>query len=303
MSYGIVTFGEGDGPERVGLLVGEQVVDAAEAVREVVAAPVTVLALLQVWDTALPLLDGLATAVRSGSTASLPVGQVRLRAPLPRPVNLYCAFANYVDHMLEMGGQPADKSVEDPFIFQTPVTAVTGPDDPILLPSGMDQTDWEGELAAVIGRPARDLSVEEALSCVAGYTIVHDVSIRGGARRGVNGGRPDFLSCKGRATFKPMGPAIVPAHFIPDPQTLRLRTWVSGTLKQDSTTGQMIFSTAEQISFISRLTGLVPGDVIATGTPAGVGAPYRTFLKDGDQVEIEIEGIGRLRNPVRGAER
>jgi 2-keto-4-pentenoate hydratase/2-oxohepta-3-ene-1,7-dioic acid hydratase in catechol pathway len=167
----------------------------------------------------------------------------------------------------------------------------------------MERADWEGELAAVIGRPARDLSVDEALGCVAGYTIIHDVSIRGGARRGANGGRPDFLASKGRATFKPMGPAIIPARFIPNPQALRLRTWVSGELKQDSSTAQMIFTTAELIAWLSHLAGLVPGDVIATGTPAGVGMPKGTFLKPGDTVTIEIEGIGRLTNPVVGADK
>jgi 2-keto-4-pentenoate hydratase/2-oxohepta-3-ene-1,7-dioic acid hydratase in catechol pathway len=150
----------------------------------------------------------------------------------------------------------------------------------------------------VVGRAARDLSPEEALDCVAGYTIVNDVSIRRGARRGDNGGRPDFLASKGRAGFKPMGPVLVPAKFIPDPQYLRLRTWVNGALKQDSSTAQMIFTTAEQIAHVSRLTGVVPGDVFATGTPAGVGMPRGDFLKPGDTVEIEIEGIGRLRNPV-----
>jgi 2-keto-4-pentenoate hydratase/2-oxohepta-3-ene-1,7-dioic acid hydratase in catechol pathway len=205
---------------------------------------------------------------------------------------------NYVDHMLEMGGTPADKSVEDPFLFQVPVTAVSDPEAPIAIPPGVTDIDYEGELAAVIGRAARDLTPDEALGCVAGYTIVNDVSIRRGARRGANGGRPDFLASKGRAGFKPMGPVLVPAKFIPDSQALRLRTWVSGALKQDSSTAQMIFTTAEQIAHVSRLTGVVPGDVFATGTPAGVGMPRGDFLKPGDSVEIEVEGIGRLRNPV-----
>jgi 2-keto-4-pentenoate hydratase/2-oxohepta-3-ene-1,7-dioic acid hydratase in catechol pathway len=200
--------------------------------------------------------------------------------------------------MREMGGEPADKAVEDPFLFLTPVTAVCAPGEPIVLPAGATMADWEGELAAVIGLAAHDLSVENALSCVAGYTIVHDVSLRGGARRGSNGGRPDFLASKGRATFKPMGPAIIPARFIPDPQSLALRTTVSGTIKQDYKTAQMIFTTAEMIAHVSRLTGVVPGDVFATGTPAGVGMPRKTFLKSGDVVQIEIEGVGTLTNPV-----
>ncbi|MGH2602102.1 MAG: fumarylacetoacetate hydrolase family protein, partial [Dehalococcoidia bacterium] len=163
------------------------------------------LAVLDRWDEALTLLQSLAEAAAAGRATTLALDEVRLLAPLPRPVNLYCAFANYVDHMLEMGGTPADKTQEDPFLFQTPVTAVVGPDGLIVIADGQDAVDYEGELAAVIGREARNLSVDEALSVVAGYTIVHDVSIRRGARRGANGGRPDFLASKGRASFKPMG--------------------------------------------------------------------------------------------------
>jgi 2-keto-4-pentenoate hydratase/2-oxohepta-3-ene-1,7-dioic acid hydratase in catechol pathway len=299
MRFGVVSYAAAEG-FRIGVLVEDLVADAMTALAPIMGGRSDMGAVLGVWDAALPRLAELATAAMAGKTAIHPVDEVRLLAPLPRPANLYCAFANYIDHMLEMGGQPADKTVEDPFVFQVPATAVCGPGDPIVIPPGMDRTDWEGELAAVIGRPARDLAVDEALSCVAGYTIVHDVSIRGGARRGANGGRPDFLASKGRATFKPMGPVLIPAHFIPDPQSLYVQTWVSGELKQDSNTAQMIFTTAELISWLSRLSGLVPGDVIATGTPAGVGMPKGTFLKPGDDVEIEIEGIGRLSNPVVG---
>jgi 2-keto-4-pentenoate hydratase/2-oxohepta-3-ene-1,7-dioic acid hydratase in catechol pathway len=285
-------------PPSIGMHVDGRIADATAALALALGDAQGMLAVLERWDDALPLLEQLAEAVANDRVESVLLSDVRLLAPLPRPLNLYCAFANYLDHMLEMGGTPADKTVEDPFLFQTPVTAVTDPDAPIVIPPENGAVDYEGELAAVIGRPARNLSVEDALACVAGYTIVHDVSIRRGARRGDNGGRPDFLASKGRATFKPMGPWIVPAQFIPDPQVLALRTWVSGILKQDSNTAQMIFTTAEQIAHVSKLTGVVPGDLFATGTPAGVGMPRGDFLKPGDTVEIEIERIGRLRNPV-----
>jgi 2-keto-4-pentenoate hydratase/2-oxohepta-3-ene-1,7-dioic acid hydratase in catechol pathway len=300
MSFGIVSYAV-DSARRIGVLVGERIADATTELAPLVDSDPTMQDVLDYWDAALPVFERLAAQLAEHEASGLPLTSVRLAAPLPRPVNLYCAFANYVDHMHEMGGKPADKSVEDPFLFMTPVTAVIAPGEPIVLPPGMDHTDWEGELAVVIGRPARNLSVDQALGCVAGYTILHDVSIRAGARRGTNGGRPDFVASKGRAGFKPMGPAIVPARFIPDPQALHLRTWVSGELKQDSSTGQMIFSTAEQIAHLSHLAGLVPGDVIATGTPAGVGMPKGTFLKPGDTVAIEIEGLGRLVNPVVSA--
>jgi 2,4-diketo-3-deoxy-L-fuconate hydrolase len=296
MNFALLRYGSES--SRIGVHVDGKVADATDALTPLLGGAPEMLAVLERWDESLRRLDALAEAVSRDRVQTIPLGDVHVRAPLPRPVNLYCAFANYVDHMLEMGGTPANKDEEDPFLFQAPVTAVSDPDAPIVIPAGMSDVDYEGELAAVIGRSARNLTVEDALSCVAGYTIIHDVSIRRGARRGANGGRPDFLASKGRASFKPLGPWIVPARFIPDPQALRLRTWVSGTLKQDSSTAQMIFTTAEQIAYVSRLTGVVAGDVFATGTPAGVGMPRGDFLKPGDTVEIEIEGIGRLRNPV-----
>lgn len=296
MSFGLVTYLAPDGNPQVGVLLDDYILDTAPTLRPLLGNDATMQGVLDLWDQVLPRLTELAG--RGVTNRALPLSAVRLLAPLSRPVNLYCAFANYVDHMQEMGGQPADKSVEDPYVFMVPSNTVIGPGEPIVLPEGMDRTDWEGELAAVIGRPARNLSVEQALSCVAGYTIVHDVSIRGGSRRGANGDRPDFLAGKGRATFKPMGPAIIPAGFVPDPQSLRIQTWVSDKLKQDSSTAQMIFTTAELISWLSHLSGLAPGDVIATGTPAGVGMPRGEFLRPGDTVTIAIEGVGQLSNPV-----
>lgn len=298
INFGLVRYRTTDGA-RMGVLAADRVADASGALRSLVGDTVEMQGVLEQWDAVLPPLSTLAAQAAAQTVATLPVGEVRLLAPLARPVNLYCAFANYVDHMLEMGGQPADKSVEDPYIFQVPVTAISDPDAPIRIPTGNGEgVDWEGELAAVIGRAAHNLTVEDALSCIAGYSILHDVSIRVNARRGANGGRPDFLSSKGRASFKPFGPCIVPAALVPDPQALRLRTWVADVLKQDSTTAQMIFTVAEQISLVSRLVGVVPGDVFATGTPAGVGMPTGTYLVPGQTVRIEIERVGVLSNPV-----
>lgn len=292
--FAIITYAAEAGPS-VGVLVGERVADASATL----PGAGSMLALLEEWDASLTSLETLAERVAAGAVATRPLAELRLLAPLPRPTNLYCAFANYVDHMREMGGTPADPQTEDAFLFQVPVNAVIGPEEAIPAPAGVVRLDWEGELAAVVGRAARNLSPSEALSCVAGYTIVHDVSIRGAeARRGDNGGRPDWLAAKGRAGFKPMGPAIVPAQFVPDPQKLALRTRVNGVTKQDSNTAQMIYSAAQLISHVSRLCGVVPGDVFATGTPAGVGLPRGEFLKPGDVVEIEIEGLGTLRNAV-----
>lgn len=297
MRFGLVTYHGADG-DRVGVLLDERVYDAAPALEPLLGERVTMLDLLDRWQESYPLLREYAEAAER-TARSQAVHSPQLRAPLPRPRTIFCAFANYADHMQEMGGQPADTALEDPYLFLVPPAAVTAPEEPILLPRGFASVDWEAELAAIIGRPARNVTVEQALSCVAGYTILNDVSARRGARRGANAGRPDFLSSKGRESFKPMGPALIPAEFVPDPQALSVRLWVSGTLQQDSSTAQMIFSTAEQISFASRVVTLQPGDVFATGTPAGVGMPRNLFLKPGDDVTIEIEGLGRLHNPVR----
>ncbi|MGI8551860.1 MAG: fumarylacetoacetate hydrolase family protein [Dehalococcoidia bacterium] len=299
-SFGLVSY-VGDGDERVGLLSNERIYNAMPVLSGLLTASPTMEAVLQNWDVVYPPLRKLGEEIEDSQIIEgIALDSTRLLPPLPRPRNIYCAFANYSDHMREMGGQPADKTAEDPFLFLVPSTAVVGPEEPIQLPKGFTKVDWEAELVAVIGRPARNVPVERALDYVAGYTILNDVSARGGARRGANGGRPDFLSSKGRESFKPMGPALVPAEFIADPQALAIRLWVSGVLKQNSNTAQMIFTTAEQISFASHVGTLQPGDVFATGTPAGVGMPKGTFLVPGDEITIEIERVGRLHNPVIG---
>ncbi len=158
--------------------------------------------------------------------------------------------------------------------------------------------DWELELGAVIGKPAKNLSTEEALSCVAGYTILNDVSARDLARRT---DWPFVTDWFGQKTFDdamPMGPWIVPARQIGDPQDLTLKTWINGTLMQDSNTSDMIFSLAEQIEYLTRRVTLYPGDVVATGTPAGVGSTRGQFLRPGDVIQMEIGKIGSFTTPV-----
>jgi 2-keto-4-pentenoate hydratase/2-oxohepta-3-ene-1,7-dioic acid hydratase in catechol pathway len=177
-------------------------------------------------------------------------------------------------------------------------SAVVGPEARVKLPVYSQMVDWEVELAAVIGRVARDVSVEKALDYVAGYTIADDLSARDVMRRDKNPATSpfhyDWLSQKCFDGACPLGPWIVPASDIPDPQNLALKLWVNDKVMQDSHTGKMIFSTAEQIAMLSSRVTLYPGDLILTGTPAGVGMPRRTFLKAGDTVKLWIEGIGEL---------
>jgi acylpyruvate hydrolase len=227
------------------------------------------------------------------AAALFPRRGVRLGAPVGRPGKIVAVARNYAAHAAERGQKSPP---EEPVLFLKAPSAVIGPEDEIVLPAASRQVDYEGELAAVIGRTARRIPEAEALGCIAGYTVANDVSAR------------DFQNVRGQHfigkscdTFAPMGPALVSANEVPDPQALALRTTVSGDLRQASDTHQMIFSVARLVAFVSQLMTLEPGDVLLTGTPSGVGAaadPPR-WLRSGDVVEVEIESLGVLRNPVR----
>lgn len=211
--------------------------------------------------------------------------------PIPRPGKIVAVGLNYRDHAAESGGDlPAS-----PMIFAKFPSSMIASGEPILLPPGCDRVDYEAELAVVIGRQAREVPVQEALDHVLGYTALNDVSDR--AAQFAEG---QFVRAKSYDTFTPIGPRLTPAAEIPDPQRLAVRCWLNGELVQDGTTADMVFGVAELISFLSHTITLEVGDVIATGTPAGVGV-FRDpplFLRHGDTVTVEIEGIGRLVNPV-----
>jgi 2,4-diketo-3-deoxy-L-fuconate hydrolase len=238
-----------------------------------------------------------------------PLDEAALLAPLPVPRNLYMAGANYADHSREMQKLPADAEItpfpDGPFFFLKPSTTVVGPRDAVVKPAPVSKLDWEVELAAVVGRPARNLSEAEALGCLAGYTIVNDVSARDSFKRQPGTEPPmafDWFGQKGWATSCPMGPWIVPAARCPDPGDLELTLSVNGEERQRSNTGEMIFSLPAQIAYLSRHLPLLPGDVICTGTPAGVGMGSGTFLEVGDEVVATIAGLGELRNQVKEEE-
>lgn len=244
--------------------------------------------------------------VRSGDLeAAGATEDVRLLAPVPRPPNLYMAGANYADHAREMRRLAPDaevpRSPEGPFMFLKPTTTLAGHREPVVIGPGCERVDWEVELAAVIGRRAHRVGVEEAMAHVAGYTVANDVSVRDRFVRGEAAEAPmkyDWFTQKGWATSCPMGPWLVPAGEAPGALDAGMRLTVNGQVEQESSTSQMIFSLAEQIAFLSAVVPLVPGDVICTGTCAGVGAGKGRFLAAGDVMVAEIEGIGRLENPV-----
>jgi 2-keto-4-pentenoate hydratase/2-oxohepta-3-ene-1,7-dioic acid hydratase in catechol pathway len=223
---------------------------------------------------------------------TFPVGE--LLAPV-EPPNVFCIGLNYREHARETGAQLP----EDPVVFMKPTTAVCGPGAVIRIPASCThgpEVDYEGELAVLIGKPARDVEEADAFEYVLGYTIANDVSARKWQRR--NGGQ--WIRGKGFDSFCPLGPAIVTRDELPDPQALLLRTTLNGEVVQESSTADMIFSVAMLVSFLSRDTTLLPGTVILTGTPPGVGVARRPplFLSPGDEVVVSIPGIGELRNPV-----
>ncbi|WP_327118251.1 fumarylacetoacetate hydrolase family protein [Streptomyces sp. NBC_01341] len=222
---------------------------------------------------------------------------LRIGPPLGRIGKIVCIGLNYHDHAAETGAAIPDEPI---LFFKAPDTVV-GPDDTVLVPRGSRKTDWEVELAVVIGRTARYLdSAEEALGHIAGYATSHDVSEREFQME--RGGTWD--KGKNCETFNPLGPWLVTADEVADPQALPLKLWVNGELKQDGTTAEQIFPVGEVVRYLSHFMTLHPGDVINTGTPAGVamGRPEpKPFLRAGDVVELEVEGLGRQRQELKDA--
>ena len=266
-------------------------------------APATMVGLIERWPD---LAARVADALGRGSDGGRPLHEVKLLTPLRYPGAFYAAGANYSDHLLEMTGKPAPPAEgRDPYFFlKAPRATLIGPGDPIPLPRSSQQLDWELEVAMVVGREARHVSEADAMDHVFGFTIVNDVSARDLFDRGEAGHpafRWDWLGHKSPAGAAPCGPWITPRAAVPDPGKLSLRLWVDDRLEQDSNTSRLVHGYAAMVSFLSRATVLYPGDLIATGTPAGVGLPKGRFLRPGQRVRIEVEGLGVLENPVVAA--
>ncbi|MFE9372000.1 fumarylacetoacetate hydrolase family protein [Streptomyces sp. NPDC006711] len=242
-------------------------------------------------------LDRIRAAAGAGVLPALADAGVRVGPPVARVGKVVCIGLNYHDHAAETGAAtPAE-----PVVFLKAADTVVGPDDTVLVPRGSVKTDWEVELAIVVGRTARYVGEDEdALAYVAGYAVSHDVSEREFQLE--RGGTWD--KGKNCETFNPLGPWLVTRDEVPDPQALSLRLWVNGELKQDGSTAGQIFSVAEVVRYVSRFMTLYPGDVINTGTPAGVAmgqAEPKPYLREGDVVELEVSGLGRQRQVLKGA--
>jgi 2-keto-4-pentenoate hydratase/2-oxohepta-3-ene-1,7-dioic acid hydratase in catechol pathway len=292
-----VTYRLGQAEARLGLQHQGLVIDVAAFAQ---GLPSTMLELIDLGPLALAVLRSAVDAATSIDLVgcSVPEGNVTLLAPIPRPrKNIFGIGLNYTKHVAESARalDTADSLPKQPVIFSKPPTAVVSWNDPIRHNAKItQQLDWETELAVVMGQTARHVDAADALNYVFGYTVINDVSARDCRRAG------QWIVSKGQDSFAPMGPCIVTRDDIADPQTLNLWTKVNGIEKQNSNTSFMLFNVGQLIADISSVMTLEPGDIIATGTPEGVGAGRdpQEFMWPGDVVECHVEGIGTLRNPV-----
>jgi 2-keto-4-pentenoate hydratase/2-oxohepta-3-ene-1,7-dioic acid hydratase in catechol pathway len=272
-----------DGATRIGVVSDGRIADLAAAAPDL---PREMVALLEAGPEA---LQEVAAAVEG--SAGIPLEEIRLEAPIARPPKFIAVGLNYADHVAESGMQaPAH-----PTIFNKQSTCVIGSGSPIHVPRASHVVDYEGELGFVIGRRCRHVSRDDAKEVIAGYTVVNDATVRDWQLR-----TPTMTIGKSFDTHGPIGPWIVTADELTDPHRLRLRTWVNGELRQESNTKELIFDCFELVEHLSTAFTLEPGDIIATGTPSGVGIAMKPpqLLKDGDVVRIEIDGIGAIENPV-----
>jgi 2-keto-4-pentenoate hydratase/2-oxohepta-3-ene-1,7-dioic acid hydratase in catechol pathway len=272
------------GTTRIGVVLGDEVVDLAEAEP---GLPRAMEAFLEAGEPARAVAER--AAARAG--ARIPLDDVRLEAPVLRPRKILAVGLNYAGHIAESGMQ----APEFPTLFNKQVTAVTGPYDPIHLPRASSALDYEGELAFVIGRRCRHVPRERAPEMIAGYLALDDVTVRDWQLR-----TPTWTMGKSFDTHCPMGPWLVTPDELGDPHSLGIRTFVNSELRQDANTKELVHDCYALVEHLSTAFTLEPGDVVATGTPAGVGISMKPprFLAAGDVVRVEIDRIGQLENPV-----
>ncbi|MBJ19219.1 MAG: fumarylacetoacetate hydrolase family protein [bacterium] len=300
--YRLLTYEGEEGPT-AGILIGDRIHPTGTVLGS--SAPAhTILDILDRWDASRPLLEAAAASPPSGGKA---LDSVRLLAPLLYPPTVYYTGANYWDHVLEMaelnrdadGNLPSTEKPADPWLnIKASQSTVIGPGAPIRIPAFSKMLDWEAEIALVVGRPGRNLTPANALDCLAGMAIGNDLSARDFVKRENSIFVWDWLAQKCFDGSTPLGPWITPLSAIPDPSAMSIQLWVNDELKQDSNASQLVHDFSELLVYLSLHVTLQPGDVILTGTPAGVGFPTGDFLQPGDIVRIAVEGCGVLENPV-----
>lgn len=274
---------------RIGALIDEDTI--ADLTPSILPMGLTADEVLRCYDLATDFVTPASEAVGSGELPTVSRDDVILEAPVPRPSKIICIGLNYLDHVKESGAEIP----KAPLIFSKFNTCVAASEDPILLPRGSEQVDFEAELAVVIGRRTKNIKHEDAMSHVFGYTNFNDVSARD--MQFADGQWQRGKSCD---SFAPFGEFVATKDEIGDPHKLQIQFRLNGETMQDSSTDQLIFRIPQLVEYLSRSITLEPGDIIATGTPPGVGFARKppVFLKDGDVCEVEIEGLGVLINPV-----
>jgi 2-keto-4-pentenoate hydratase/2-oxohepta-3-ene-1,7-dioic acid hydratase in catechol pathway len=302
MDLRLLTYRDGDAL-RAGIDVDGVVVDAVQAAGGLGGTSEgwsqTVLGIIAQDEATLSALaKGAADAAGSGRS----IDELTLAPPIPEPQKIICIGLNYHAHVEEaknIAGAPNEASAV-PILFTKFVTSLVGHEADVLTPPGSEKLDWEAELAVVIGRRASRVSQADALDYVAGYSAFNDVSARD-----LQLATPQWTAGKAADTLGPFGPVLVTKDEIPDPQALRVQARLNGKTMQDSTTDLMIFSVPRLIEFISEIITLVPGDVIATGTPSGIGIGRKPpiFMQPGDVIEVEVQDVGVLRNTIASAAR
>jgi 2-keto-4-pentenoate hydratase/2-oxohepta-3-ene-1,7-dioic acid hydratase in catechol pathway len=292
-TWKLLTFTTGDYP-RAGIKAGERIYDAA-ALLGAQEGSLSVLDILNDWDRKRAAIEKAAEAPSGKGYAD---NEVRLLAPVLFPSVYYCAASNFYDHSKEMRpDRNVTRDGKQPYFFIKPgVHTTVGPGEKIRVPGVTQKLDWELEIGAVIGKPAFNVPVERALDYVAGYTLCNDLSARDLGKREDWHFGADWFGQKVFEGAMPQGPWIVPTDQVGDPQVLDMKLWVNDTLMQNSNSRNMVFNIAEQVEYLSRRMILRPGDIIATGTPSGVGAPRGIFLKAGDSIRMEVEKIGSMTN-------
>lgn len=317
-TYALGTFSHGDGARFPGLIINDKVAPLAELASVLGGiepqAAASILSLLEQWDSNLPALNRIAGDALASGVQWHAIDTLQLHAPVDLPRQIFCTGANYRKHVVDMtidsGVGPdgldreglqrwAENMMDEraahgePYVFTKPVSAVAGAYATLVLPKNTTKPDWELELGVVIGKGGYRIAREDAISHVAGYAIVNDISARDLIpRTDYKMLGTDWLRSKGQIGFLPFGPYLVPSQFVATPQDLNIRLTVAGKVMQNETTADMIFDIARQIEYISSYCRLMPGDLICTGSPAGNGTHYNRFLQPGDLMEGAIDGLG-----------
>ena len=311
------TFGNQEGGAFAAIVVGDDVIDLDTAQRvhhalsrtAALSSTAGIDTLLENWDANFPVLQEMVAHIEKDGVPSGAAKLANLRAlpPVARPGKMFYAaqnFQEHVDEMLRAGMTPAsgpkftgEKSTSQPYLFLKAPSCLAGANDDIEIPVGMKKIDWEAEIALAIGKKGKRIKAERALEHVAGFMTTNDVSCRDLQIRPDRPGlRSDWLQGKSHDNFAPMGPFLVPRVFVPDHMNLFIRLTVNGEIRQNGNTSQFIFTPEEQIEYASNILTLETGDIFSCGTCGGVGQGTNTFLKAGDIMETEIEGLGKMRN-------